>query len=390
MKRIPIGDFPIGPDERTALQRVIDSGRISEHREVKSFEYEYAEWLGTKHCIALSSGTAALMVGLAASRHTAHAGRTNVLVPALTFIATVNAIKLTGYEPIFSDIDVSTYTLRPNGIMWHDADIILPVHLFGYAADMDKILTRQKWSITQPLVVEDAAEAHGTTHCRQKVGTFGLWSAFSFYIAHSIQAGELGCLCTDDDTIASIARSLKAHGRICQCRKCTRNEGYCPHLEHGDPRFTFQYIGYNFKPMEFQAALARVQLQKSEENFNKRRCNFRLLKTYLAPIEHHINPIYEQPGMVPMAFPIVLQTEGIRDRVIYELESKGIEARPLFGCIPTQQPAYSAYKDQYEGKLPVAEYYGANGFYVGCHQYLSKGDMSRAGRVIVDTVKGLS
>ena len=388
MKRIPVGDFPFGQEEHEALERVIRSGRISMGREVRAFEEEFADWLGVEHCIAVSSGTAALMCGLMAMQYAGllHSGA-RVLVPALTFIATVNAVKLCGMEPVFGDVDPLTYCLDPHAVhavRAYDYDLIMPAHLFGYAADMTFI----SYNPNGTSVVEDAAEAHGTTYRGRKVGTFGLWSAFSFYIAHSIQAGELGCVCTDDDEIATICRSIRAFGRACTCKRCVRREGKCPHLEKGDPRFTFQYVGYNFKPMEFQAALARVQVRNAEGNFARRRANFARLKELLVPLEGHINPMYEQQGMVPMVFPIVLQREGIRDQVIAELEQRGVEARPLFGCIPTQQPAYEEYKGLYEGKLPVAEYVGANGFYVGCHQYLGKDDVQRLGETIVEVVKG--
>ncbi len=392
MKRIPIGDFPIGPEEREAINRVLSSGRISEHREVRAFEQEYAAWLGVKHCIATSSGTAALMVGLKALQYCGMISSTNVLIPALTFIATANAVKLTGMEPIFGDISPTTFGLQPISLLECHADLIMPVHLFGYAADMTSIVIRASGITGCPIVVEDACEAHGTVHRGRKIGTFGLWSAFSFYIAHSIQAGELGCLCTDNDDIAAIARSIKVHGRACDCKICTRNESFCPHLEneHGDPRFTFNYIGYNFKPMEFQAALARVQLRHAEENFAKRRENFAIFASLIGIMRGHINPIYRIKEQVPMAFPIVLQKEGIRDKVIVELERRGVEARPLFGCIPTQQPAYAEYKERYLGTLPIAEYYGANGFYVGCHQYLDEEDIERMSQVVIEVVKGLS
>jgi CDP-6-deoxy-D-xylo-4-hexulose-3-dehydrase len=294
-------------------------------------------------------------------------------------------------EPVFGDIAESTFHLHSWNILRSHQDIglILPAHLFGYAANMPAILERAGWTLDQTPVAEDACEAHGTTINNQLVGTFGLWSAFSFYIAHIVQAGELGCLCTNDDEIAAIARSIKVHGRACDCKICTRNESYCPYLDQGDPRFTFNYIGYNFKPMEFQAALARVQMRHLEENFEKRRENFRELKALL-DLRGYINPIYEQPGMVPFAMPIILQKEGIRDQVVAQLEQQGVEARPLFGCIPTQQPAYAEYKERHLGTLPVAEYYGANGFYVGCHQYLGAIDIMHMAGIIEKVVKGLS
>jgi dTDP-4-amino-4,6-dideoxygalactose transaminase len=389
MRRIPVGDFPIGVEERAAINRVLDSGRISESIETRAFEREFAAYLGVKYCIAVSSGTSALMVALKA---TEYAGLipsdARVLLPAFTFVADANAVELCGMTPVFGDVYERTYCLRPTSIVGKYIQLALPVHLFGYNADMAAFkLFANKHSTYAPLVVEDAAEALGSTRDGQKAGTFGLWSIFSFYIAHTIQAGEMGCICTDDDEIARICRSVKAHGRLCDCPRCTRPEGKCPHLDK-NPRFTVQYIGLNAKVMEFQAAIARLQLARIEENIAKRRRNFAQLKAALAPIEgRDINTIYEQEGMVPMAFPIVLQKEGIRNNVMAELEYRGVECRSLFACIPTQQPAYAKYRDEYAGKLPISEWCGANGFYVGCHQHLTESDMEFIGKQIVEAIK---
>lgn len=389
MKRIPIGDFPLGKPERDALQRVIDSGRISEHREVRAFEREYADWLGVKHCVAVSSGTAALMCGLKALEYGNYVQpNCRILIPALTFVATANAIVQCGMRPVFGDIDIQTFCLRSGGNLWRAYDILMPVHLFGYTADMYNFSYGASWNIHNVPIVEDAAEAHGSHIDGQKVGTFGLWSAFSFYIAHTIQAGELGIVATNRDDIAEICRSIKAHGRSCKCKRCTRSEGTCPHLGEDDPRFRTEYIGWNFKPMEFQAALARVQLAKVDENISRRIENEYWLTEKLEPLTGYINPHYFQTGAVLMAYPIVLQREGIRDKAILELQKYGVESRPMFGCIPTQQPAYKGY--EVHGNLAVADYIGANGFYVGCHQYLDDEDIDRLGKVIVEVVERLS
>jgi dTDP-4-amino-4,6-dideoxygalactose transaminase len=380
MRRIPVGDFPIGAEERAAINRVLDSGRISESVETRAFEREFAAYLGVKHCIAVSSGTSALMVALKATEYNGILWpEAKILLPAFTFAADANAVKLVGMEPVFGDIDPATFCLLPKEVGKYKENLALPVHLFGYTANLSPYENR--W------MGEDAAEALGSTISGRKAGAFGLWSIFSFYIAHTIQAGEMGCICTNDDEIARICRSVKAHGRLCDCPRCTRSEGRCPHLDK-NPRFTVQYIGLNAKVMEFQAAIARLQLARIEENIDSRRRNFRQLKVALAPIDgNDIQPIYEQEGMVPMAFPIVLQREGIRNDVIEKLEARGIECRSLFACIPTQQPAYAKYRDEYAGKLPVSEWCGANGFYVGCHQHLTENDVEFMGKQIVEVIR---
>ena len=383
---IRIGDLQFESEERAALQRVIDSGRISEGPEVRAFEHEYADWLGVKYCIAVSSGTAALMTGLTAMKYDERWDVVKVLIPALTFIATANAVKLCGMVPRFCDIDQDTFCMDLDSIIDHkcdDVDLMMPVHLFGYPANMDRIL--HNFIPT----VEDACESHGSLYKGRRTGTFGLWSAFSFYIAHTVQAGEFGCVCTNDSSIAQACRRIKAHGRVCACDICTRNTSGCFRLKRGepDPRFLSLYPGYNFKPMEFQAAIARCQLAKIDHNLERRLRNVYTLNKLLLPIEDKVKLPKFDESVAYMAYPLVLRESGNRDSVIGTLSSKGVESRPLFGSIPSQQPAYEQYKHLYN--TPVADRIGADGFYVGCHQYLTDDDVREMARVIIETVKGL-
>lgn len=385
--KIGIGDFPLGLDERDALQRVIDSGRISEHREVRAFEEEFADWLGVKHCVALSSGTAALMAGLTALKYDERFGviRT-VMLPGLTFIATVNAVELCGFEPVFGDIDPITFCLRPDYVDFA-CDMVIPVHLFGYVADMTQIVRRAQRR--KMVVVEDSCEAHGSLHRGQKAGTFGLWSAFSFYVAHTVQAGELGILATNDSEIAGMVRSIKAHGRECRCKICTRPTGQCPNMKDHDPRYHHIVPGFNFKPMEFPAALARVQLKKVEANIERRHHNVVRLSRGLRHLQDTVVLPHLDDDVAYMVYPIVLKKERVRHQVIQELEKERIECRPLFGCVPLQQPAYSHLAYKYKHKLPIAEHYGANGLFVGCHQYLTDAHIDRMVRTMSKVIGGI-
>lgn len=406
MDKIRIGDFQFQQEERDAVNRVMDSGRISEWRETRAFEEEFADWVGTKYCVAVSSGTAALIVGLKALEYlgmipsAAPIENENVpswsmvttlrpariLIPALTFVATANAVKLCGMTPVFADVDRYTYTMQPESVTIRDADMVLPVHLFGFGADMPAINAAARWKVSTPRVCEDACEAHGTSIDGHRAGSLGTWGAFSFYIAHTVQAGELGAIVTDNADIARVARQIKAHGRLCSCKVCTRNTTGCHRLKDGDPRFLAQFVGYNFKAMEWSTAIARAQLAKVGENIARRKENAETLTRLLLDGQDG----FALPGFrdtdVPMVYPIVLGN-GNRDEVIVKLEAAGVEARPTFGCIPLQQPAYVQYKQQYQGTLPVSRWIGEHGFYVGCHQYLTPDQLEKMAGVILESVK---
>lgn len=391
-KRIFVGDFQIGEDEKNAVNEVLNQGRLSEGKKVREFERLFAEYIGTRYAIALSSGTSALIVGLMAllndKRFHIKKG-SKVITSPVTYIATTNAIYLTGFEPVFVDIDPQTFAILPEEIETllrtsenpEEYSIILPVHLMGYPCDMDEInRIAKEYNL---LTFEDSAQAHGTIYNGKKTGSLSLLSDFSFYIAHNIQAGEMGAVTSNDGEIISLIRKLKANGRLCDCPVCTRPQGVCPPADKYDgeddfdPRFTHDLIGYNFKTMEFQAALGVTQLHKADNIFRQRQNNVKYLNEKLNKYSEFLQlPIYSK-NVSYLAYPIVIKDSSVisRKELRKKLEDYGVENRPLFGCIPTQQPAYSFLMEKYKNRLPNAEYVGKNGFYIGCHQYITQDDL---------------
>ena len=394
-RRIFVGDFRIDNDEKKAILDVIEGGRISEWEKVKEFERVFAEYVGTRYCLAVSSGTSALLVGLLAllydERFPKAKKGARIITSPVTYISTVNAIVLSGFEPVFVDIDKRTFKLDNNEIeraikKYGQNSIagILPVHLMGYPNDMDEInKLARKYNL---FVFEDSAQAHGSTYKGRKTGSLGLLADFSFYIAHNIQAGEMGCVTTDDEKLFRLMVQLKANGRVCNCPICTRNKGICPGAdkygydeeEDYDPRFTHEYIAYNFKTVEFTAALGISQVKKADWIFKKRQENVKYLNEKLRKFEQLFYlPVYNK-NISYLAYPIILKKNSgsiTRKWIRQALKGHGIENRPLFGCIPTQQPAFSYLKEHYKDRVPIADYVGRNAFYIGCHQYLEKEDL---------------
>jgi CDP-6-deoxy-D-xylo-4-hexulose-3-dehydrase len=389
--RIPIGELRIDSVGRDAVGRILDSGRVSEGKMVREFEEEWAKYIGTRYAVALNSGTSALIAGLTALKYYSRGLRTvkgtKIITTPLTYIATSNAVVLSGFEPVYVDVDEDTFCLAPENVQMHlenvddpeEYSLVLPVHLMGQPCRMDEInKIAKKYGLR---VFEDSAQAHGTSYGGRKVGSMSLLSDFSFYIAHNIQVGEMGIATTSDYELARLIRKIKANGRVCECPSCTRNTTGCPKSGSDendfDPRFTHDMIGYNFKAMEFQAALGLAQLRKIDQIIERRRANVKYLNDHLEKFSNVIQlPRYDR-NVSYMAYAIVLKNpkKGSRRRIRMKLERLGVETRPLFGCIPTQQPAYGYLKDKYDGTLPIAEFVGSNGFYIGCHQYLTREDL---------------
>ena len=381
--RVKVGEFRIEPHIRQAVERVLASERISEGGETRDFEIAFANYVGMKHAVAVNSGTSALIAGLMAMKSK---GRKAVLTSPLTYIATVNSVVLAGMEPIFADVDPVTFCITGDAIAEvlesnhaKNIDMLLPVHLMGYVCDMNRINAIAKKRGLK--VFEDSSQAHGSTYNGRRAGSMADASSFSFYIAHNIQAGELGAFLTNDVEIARRVRKIKANGRLCDCVRCTRSEGKCPkfNIKKGDldPRFLHDEIGFNFKTMEFPAAIAKAQIEIADQIAEKRRRNVKMLNDLL---DKHSDifrlPVYSD-NVSYLGYPIVIKDgkKLNRERLQVQLETNGVETRPLFGCIPLHQPAYSHLRKKYQGKLKNAEYLGRNGMYIGCHQYLTEDDL---------------
>lgn len=392
--KVRIGDLCFSEAERDGILDVINSERISEGRKVREFENELARLVSRQYAIAVNSGTSALVASLTALKQDPRftlLKRPKVLTSPLTYIATANSIVVCGMEPVFVDVDPLTFEIIPEQVeaaLSQDPSIgaIIPVHLMGYPCAMDslsRIADRFKVGL-----VEDAAQAHGSTYRGKQVGSWGHLTAYSFYIAHNIQAGELGAVTTDDPPLASAIRRIKSNGRLCDCSVCKRYEGRCPRIHDDssndfDPRFTHAIIGYNFRTTEFSAAIALPQLTRFHSIIETRYRNVCHLHDGLKGLEDILILPQLSSDVSYLGFPIVVRKNGkvSRGRLRRELESRGVETRPLFGCIPLHQPAYASLRSTYEGRLPNAEFLGLHGFYVGCHQYLSKEDIE----YVIDT-----
>ena len=343
MVRISVGEFILGQDEKEALVKVIDSGRLSESRKTFEFEQEWADYVGTSYAVAMNSGTSALIAGITALKMKFRIkDGSKVLTTPLTFIATVNAIMQCRLTPVFVDVhpqklvitqeNIARALKREKGIA-----LLMPVHLMGYPVDMDAVnALAAKYKVP---VIEDAAQAHGSLYKGRRCGALSELGIFSFYIAHNIQAGEMGAVNVNDKVLYNLLKKLKAHGRMCACGVCTRSRGVCPQLDKYkgkrdfDPRFFHDLIGFNFKVMEFQATLGLVQLKKAEEIFQKRSFNVNYLNNGLKVFSDILQlPPYSQ-DVSYLAYPVIIKDTQLVSRLFLrrELEKVGIETRPLFG-----------------------------------------------------------
>jgi CDP-6-deoxy-D-xylo-4-hexulose-3-dehydrase len=252
-------------------------------------------------------------------------------------------------------------------------------------------------------VIEDAAEAHGARYKGKLVGTIGLMGTFSFYVAHIVTTGEGGAIITDDDELDTLLRSVRAHGRACSCKVCRLNTGSGRLCEKRfledesdavyDGRFRFERIGYSAKMNDLEAALGIDQVARLDQIIAKRRYNMKEFTKGLKQFAEQLllfDDRNENELISPLVYPIVIRKGSTftRKQLTRFLEDRGIETRPMFGSIPTQQPAYRhlGFKS---GAFPNSEYIGANGFYIGVHQNLEQSDIDMVLNSFYDFFKQL-
>ncbi len=388
---IRFGDTTFSEEDKKAMMDVCNSGRVTEDKKTIEFERKWAEKIGTRYAVTVNSGTSGLILGFSALKYLANdSRRKKVITSPLTFIASSNAIKICNLEPVYGDVNKKTFDILPSEIerILKENDpseflAINPVHLMGYPCKMDEINKIAKEN--NLYVFEDAAQAHGTKYDGKIIGSFGDLSNYSFYPAHNITVGEFGAVNTSNPEIKKLLRQLKAHGRLCACDICHRMDGDCPEMRNGkneeygdnfDPRYTNYLIGFNFKSNEFMSALAIERLKFMDHTNERRRENVKYLNEGLSKYSDVLQlPIYSD-DVSYLAYPLVLK-KGSSELVREKLTDRKIENRPLFGCIPFDQPSFSEYKEIYRGKLPNAEYLGKEGFFVGCHPGLKKQQLDR-------------
>jgi dTDP-4-amino-4,6-dideoxygalactose transaminase len=364
--RVPFGTVSITPKARALINAALDSGWVTQGRYVREFEERFAALFGVKYGIAVSSGTDADALACAALHDLGAQRGDEVIVPALSFIATGNAVFQAGLTPVFADIRRETLNIDPARIeerITRRTRAIMPVHLMGKPADMDAV--RQIARRHGLKVIEDAAEAHGAEYRGEKIGAMGDMACFSLYAAHIITTIEGGMILTDCARTAEILRSLRNHGM--------------------SGKFTFERIGFSAKMNELEAAVGLGNLDIFADILATRRRNMLELISRFRRFAKVFITLDEAPfeKLGPHAFSIIVRegTGFTKDELVAHFESQGIDSRNLFYCMPTQCPSY-AFLGYKRGDFPEAEYCSDHGTHIGIHQDIGMAELDHIERVV--------
>ncbi|MGZ3694301.1 MAG: DegT/DnrJ/EryC1/StrS family aminotransferase [Bdellovibrionota bacterium] len=378
LNMIGVGTFKASPLARQYVNEVLDSGRLSYGKFTREFEKKFANTHGCSEGVMSSSGTMALLIALAAlKKRNGWQDGDEVIVPAITFIATSNVVLQLSLKPVFVDVDPIFYSLDPALIeekITARTRCIIPAHLFGCPCDMDPIMALARKHGLK--VVEDSCETMFTEYKGKSVGSFGDVGCFSTYMAHILTTGVGGLSLTSDTALATQLRSLINHGRdpIYLNIDDDDNRTQADREEIIAKRFSIVHMGYSARVTEMEGALGLAGLQDMSEIMRKRVANAASLTMRLSKFTQlQLPEVRKGSGHGFMVYPVVLKKENKRKLVNF-LEENGIETRDMLPI--TNQPLYRDLLQIREGDFPVAKWINQGGFYIGCHQDLSAADLT--------------
>jgi len=355
--RIPLSSPDIQADDVELVARVLRSNRLSIGPFIKELERGFADYIGTKHAVAVTNGTSGLHLCICAA---GIAEGDEVITTPFSFIASANCILYERATPVFVDIDEASLNLDPAQVaraVTGRTRAMLPVHVFGQPCAMDEL---QAVCRARDLVlIEDACEAVGAEYKGRKVGTFGKAAVFSFYPNKAMTLGEGAVVTTDDPRWAELMQSLRNQGR-----------------GDGGTGYSSDRLGYNYRLDEMSAALGVAQLKRLD----------RLLAQRQAVAARYGDMLRHVPGvtikrtlasttrMSWFVFVIHLDPRIDRDRVIEQLEARGIPSRVYFTPIHLE-PYYRERFGFRPGDFPVAERVAASILALPFHTNLSDAEM---------------
>lgn len=383
-KQIGVGDTYIDETAKKYVMDALDNNRLSYGKYVHGFEKKFAEGHDTKYAIMSNSGTSSLQVAIQTLKD-AHNWQDGdeVLVPALTFVATSNVVLQSNLKPVFVEVDPKTYNVDPNKIeekITSRTRAIMPVNLFGLSCEIDKILEITKKHNLK--TVEDSCETMFVKHRGKPVGSQADIACFSTYVAHLLVTGVGGLSITNNEEYAIAMKSMVNHGRDSVYLSIDDDKGDVRNDRESffhliDKRFSFVRMGYSYRVTELEGALGMAQIQKWPQILEARQKNAAYLIEKLKPLEEHIQlpswPDYAEHAF--MMFPIVLQkgSKFKRDDLVLFLEEHNVETRYMLPLL--NQPYYIELFGDLEAEYPEAAHVNNNGFYVGCHQGLNTEDL---------------
>lgn len=379
-KHLGIGTVNISSVEKKFIIDILTKNRLSYGPYTQKFEKKFARLHKRKYAFFCNSGTSALQVGL-------HALKTyfnwrdgdEVLVPAITFIASPNVVLKNNLKPVFVDIDSEFYEIDPKKIedkINNKTRAIMPVHLFGQPCDMEPIIKiAKKYKLK---IIEDSCQVVLAKYKGNVVGSWGDVSCFSTYATHLIVTGVGGLVTTNNPKLAQIIKSLLNHGRDEIYISIDDDDTQDPKKlkKFIKKRFSFIHLGYSYRLTELEGALGLGELKRLRQIIKQRQKNAKYLIEGLKKFDGllQLPELRKDTEHAFMLFPILVKNQKLKiEKLLLFLEKNGIETRFMFPVL--NQPIYKKMLGNIENQFPVAKKVSRDGFLIGCHQDYEREDL---------------
>tara|TARA_A100001011_G_scaffold400472_1_gene515274 strand:+ start:5183 stop:6361 length:1179 start_codon:yes stop_codon:yes gene_type:complete len=300
---------------------------LTQSKKVLEFEKKWSKWLGVKYSVFVNSGSSANLLSMLILKSFS-TKKKEVIVPSLTWVSDINSVIMSGFKPIFVDINPNSLSMDENQIIKKVNKNTLAVfitHAQGFNGLSDKLLNFLKKK--KILLIEDVCESHGATFKGKKLGTYGLISNFSFYYAHHMSTIEGGMICTNNKNIYEKARIFRSHGMSRESSDIKFKSKMIKKYPNLSPQFIFLFPTFNFRNNEIGATIGLNQLKRLNKNNNKRTKNLKLFLKLIDPKKYKTD--YNVKGSSNYAFPIIFKEKDFKFRNRFEntLKKYNIEFR---------------------------------------------------------------
>lgn len=373
--KFPLATATWGQEEHDAMQRVINSGMFTMGANVQTFERDFAQFVGSNHCVMVNSGSSAILLMVAALFYTKNTKLKltrgdEVIVPAVSWSTTYYPLYQYGLKIKFVDIDLNTLNYDLDQLEQAVTDntrAIMAVNLLGNPNDFARI---QKIIGERDIVlIEDNCESMGAKFQGKHSGTFGVMGGYSSFFSHHISTMEGGLIVTDDEELFHILLSLRAHG-------WTRNLPKVNHVcsEKSDDPFeeSFRFVlpGFNVRPLEIEGALGVEQVKRLPKIIEERRMNGRLLQQ---TFDNHPDIIIQKEigESSWFGFSLVIRPGSKLTRMVLraKLNELGFECRPIVAGDFAKNEVVKYFNSEVHGLLKNADHIDRNGLFIGNHHY---------------------
>ncbi|MDP3192334.1 DegT/DnrJ/EryC1/StrS aminotransferase family protein [Rhodoferax sp.] len=373
--KFPLATATWGQEEQDAMQRVIASGMYTMGANVQAFERDFAQYVGSQHCVMVNSGSSAILLMVAALFYTKNTKLKlqrgdEVIVPAVSWSTTYYPLYQYGLKIKFVDIDLQTLNYDLDQLEQAVSDktrAIMAVNLLGNPNDFGRI--RQIIGGRDIVLMEDNCESMGATYQGKQAGTFGVMGGFSSFFSHHISTMEGGLIVTDDEELYQILLALRAHGWT---RNLPKQNHVCSDKSDDPFEESFRFVlpGYNVRPLEIEGALGIEQVKRLPMLIEERRKNGKLLQAAMS--NHPDIIIQKEIGESSwFGFSLVIRPGSrlTRKDLVRKLNELGFECRPVVAGNFAKNEVVKYFDSEVHGQLTNAEHIDKNGLFVGNHHF---------------------